>query len=222
MMSTELVAIKLGASPAVAKALEDACIKYGITTMLQKAHFLGQMAQESMGYTKVSEVMGYSAKRLSEVWPGRYAKNGVKGVPNDKAIALAKAGPKAIANDVYGSRMGNERDGINDDDGWDFRGQGYKMITGFDNVLAYSMDTYGDDRVVKDPTMLQRLPDSVYSGGWFWKKNGAGVYADRNDHLSVGRIINIGNVKSKAMPIGHSLRVLKTNLAIAAFKEMTQ
>ncbi len=35
-------------------------------------------------------------------------------------------------------------------------------------------------------------------------------------------IINIGNVKSKQIPIGHSLRVLKTNQAIALFKEMTQ
>lgn len=221
MVSTETVALRLGAPPKVAKALEDTCIRYKIESTLQKAHFLGQMAQESMNYTKVAEVMGYSAKRLSEVWPGRYAENGVKGTPNAKAITLAKAGPRAIANDVYGSRMGNEDDGINDDDGWDFRGQGFKMITGYDNVLAYSMDTYGDDRVTKDPSMLQRLPDSVYSAGWFWVKNKIGPHADRNDFLAVGRLINIGTLKTSAIPHGHSERVKKTEQAINYFKGLT-
>lgn len=221
-MSVETVAMKLGASAEIAKALEDTCIRYSITTMLQKAHFLGQMAQESQGYTKVVENMRYSAKRMAEVWPGRYATPQTKSLsvkdrmPNSKATALAKAGEVAIANDVYGHRMGNYLP----NDGWDFRGQAYKMITGRANVTAYSQDTYGDDRVVRDPSMLQRLPDSVYSGGWFWKKNQAGLYADRNDALSVGRIINIGNVNSKAIPIGHDIRVAKTQQAIDYFKEM--
>lgn len=220
-MSTETVALRLGASPDVSKALEDCCIRYGITTTLQKAHFLGQMAQESQGYTKVVENMNYSAKRMSEVWPGRYAvdpKAKVK-VPNTKAIALAKAGARAIANDVYGGRMGN-RPGTND--GWNYRGQGFKMITGLNNVRQYSFDTYGDDRVVKDPTMLQRLPDSVYSGGWFWKVNNIGPHADRDDALAVGRLINLGKLNTTAMPIGHSQRVAQTLRAKQLFKEMTQ
>ena len=218
-MSTETVALRLGASPEVAKALEDCCIRYGITSMLQKAHFLGQMAQESQNYSRVVENMNYSAKRMSEVWPGRYGVNGVKGVPNAKAIALAKAGARAIANDVYGGRMGN-RPGTND--GWNYRGQAYKMITGRDNVTRYSFDTYGDDRVVKDPTMLQRLPDSVYSGGWFWKVNNIGPHADRDDALAVGRLINLGKLNTTAIPIGHSQRVAQTLRAKQLFKDLTQ
>lgn len=223
-MSTELVAIKLGANSEIAKALEDCCVRYGITTTLQKAHFLGQMAQESEGYTKVVENMKYSAKRMAEVWPGRYATDATKRLPikqrlpNPKAVALAKAGDVAIANDVYGGRMGN----FKPNDGWDFRGQAYKMITGRDNVTAYSHDTYGDDRVVKDPTILQRLPDSVYSGGWFWKRNNIGPHADKNDSLSVGRLINIGTLKTDAIPIGHPQRLAKTALAIQAFKDLSR
>lgn len=220
-MSTEIVAQKLGASPEIAKALEDCCIRYGITTTLQKAHFLGQMAQESQGYTKVVENMNYSAKRMAEVWPGRYAvdpKAKVK-VPNAKAVALAKAGARAIANDVYGGRMGN-RPGTND--GWNYRGQAYKMITGLNNVRQYSFDTYGDDRVVRDPTMLQRLPDSVYSGGWFWKVNNIGPHADRDDALAVGRLINLGKLNTTAIPIGHSQRVAQTLRAKQLFKDLTQ
>lgn len=211
--------MRLGASPEVAKALEDCCIRYGIVTALEKAHFLGQMAQESQNYTAVVENMNYSAKRLAQVWPGRYAvdsKASVK-VPNAKAIALAKAGARAIANDVYGRRMGNYLP----NDGWNFRGQGYKMITGRGNVHAYSMDTYGDDRVVRDPTMLQRLPDSVFSGGWFWTKNGIGKHARANDALAVGRLINIGRLNTTQLPNGHAQRVENTLKAIRYFNELT-
>lgn len=223
-MSTETVALKLGASPDVAKALEDCCIFYGITSTLQKAHFLGQMSQESQGYTRVVENMNYSAKRMAEVWPGRYATDATarlpmkQRLPNSHALVLAKAGARAIANDVYGGRMGNRLP----NDGWTFRGQGFKMITGRDNVTAYSQDTYGDDRVVKDPTMLQRLPDSVYSGGWFWKTNRIGPHADRNDPLAVGRLINIGRLNTTAVPLGHAQRIAQTNLAMRLFTELTQ
>ena len=221
-MSTQIVAVKLGASVETAKALEDCCEKYGISTDLQKAHFLGQMAQESQGYSKVVENMKYSAKRMAEVWPNRYATKETKRLPikqrlpNIKATALANAGEIAIANDVYGSRMGN----FKPNDGWDFRGQGFKMVTGRDNVTAYSRDTYGDDRVVKNPIMLQRLPDSVYSGGWFWKTNKIGPYADKNDSLSVGRLINIGTLDTTSVPIGNAQRLAKTALAIQLFKEL--
>lgn len=217
-MSTELVALRLGASPEVAKALEECCIHYGISSTLQKAHFLGQMAQESQNYTRVVENMNYSAKRMSEVWPGRYAVNGVKGNPNSKAIMLAKLGARAIANDVYGGRMGNTAP----DDGWNYRGQGHKMITGKANVRAYSMDTYGDDRVVRDPTMLQRLPDSAFSGGWFWVKNNIGPHADRDDAVAVGRLINIGTLKTTQLPIGHKERVARTLEAKRLFAEMVR
>lgn len=226
MMSTETVAIQLGASPEVAKALEDCCIRYGITSMLQKSHFLGQMAQESQNYSRVVENMNYSAKRMAEVWPSRYATAETRRLPEkqrmptEKAIKLAKEGARAIANDVYANRMGNF--GPASGDGWRYRGQGYKMITGANNTRAYSMDTYGDDRVLKDPTMLQRLPDSVYSGGWFWVKNNAGVYADDDNALAVGRIINIGDVNSTAMPIGHAARVANTLKAKRLFQEMVR
>ena len=225
-MSTETVAMKLGATPEVAKALEDCCIKYGITTTLQKAHFLGQMAQESGNYSRVVENMNYSAKRMAEVWPGRYATPETARLPekqrqpSTRAKDLAAKGARAIANDVYANRMGNGPP--ESGDGWKFRGQAFKMITGRDNVTRYSFDTYGDDRVVRDPTMLQRLPDSVYSGGWFWKINSLGRYADKNDALAVGRGINLGNPNSKAMPLGHTQRLANTNKAIQAFKEMSQ
>lgn len=120
----------------------------------------------------------------------------------------------AIANDVYGGRMGNTAP----NDGWLFRGQGYKQLTGKDNVRRYSMDTYGDDRVVRDPAMLQRLPDAVNSGGWYWKVNGIDRYGD--NILAVSRAVNLGRVNTKAMPVGYDARVRATERARKLWMEL--
>ena len=100
-------------------------------------------------------------------------------------------------------------------DGWLFRGQGYKQLTGKDNVRRYSLDTYGDDRVVRDPSMLQRLPDAVNSGGWYWKVNGIDRYG--TDVLKISKAVNLGTVATKAMPNGYAERVAATDKARKEF-----
>ena len=217
MNKTKKVAIALGATPEIAAALESAASLYGIKNVPE---FLGQMVVESKNFTAVAENMGYSAKRMAEVWPGRYATPATAKLPakdrlpNAKAVALAKAGPQAIANDVYGGRMGN----TGPNDGWLFRGQGYKQLTGKDNVRRYSLDTYGDDRVVRDPSMLQRLPDAVNSGAWYWKVNGIDRYGD--NVLAVSRAVNLGRVNTKAMPVGYDARVRATERARKLWREL--
>ena len=214
---TVKVAVALGAPAGVAEAIAKAVETYGIRNVPE---FIGQMVVESKNFTAVAENMGYSAKRMAEVWPGRYATPETRKLPardrmpNAKAVALAKAGPQAIANDVYGGRMGNTAP----DDGWKFRGQGYKQLTGKDNVRRYSMDTYGDDRVVRDPAMLQRLPDAVNSGGWYWKVNGIDRYGD--NVLAVSRAVNLGRVNTKAMPVGYDARVRATEKARKLWREL--
>ena len=217
MNKTKKVAIALGATPEIAAALESAASLYGIKNVPE---FLGQMVVESKNFTAVVENMGYSAKRMAEVWPGRYATPATAKLPakdrlpNAKAVSLARSGPQAIANDVYGGRMGNTAP----NDGWLFRGQGYKQLTGKDNVRRYSLDTYGDDRVVRDPAMLQRLPDSVNSGGWYWKVNGIDRYGD--NILTVSRAVNLGRVNTKAMPVGYDARVRATERARKLWREL--
>ena len=217
MNRTQKVAIALGAPADVASALDKAVTLYGIKNVPE---FLGQMVVESKNFTAVVENMGYSAKRMAEVWPGRYATPATaklparERLPNAKAVALAKAGAQAIANDVYGGRMGNTAP----NDGWLFRGQGYKQLTGKDNVRRYSLDTYGDDRVVRDPSMLQRLPDAVNSGAWYWKVNGIDRYGD--NVLAVSRAVNLGRVNTKAMPVGYDARVRATERARKLWREL--
>ena len=211
------VAMALGAKADVAAALESTVSTYGIRNVPE---FLAQMVVESRNFTAVVENMGYSAKRMAEVWPGRYATPATAKLPakdrlpNAKAVSLARSGPQAIANDVYGGRMGNTAP----NDGWLFRGQGYKQLTGKDNVRRYSLDTYGDDRVVRDPSMLQRLPDAVNSGAWYWKVNGIDRYGD--NILAVSRAVNLGRVNTKAMPVGYDARVRATERARKLWREL--
>ena len=206
MNKVQKVAASLGAPANVADAIANAVTLYGIKNVPE---FIGQMVVESKDFTAVVEDMNYSAQRMAEVWPARYAvdRKAVPKRPNSKALRLAAAGARAIANDVYGGRMGNTAP----NDGWLFRGQGYKQLTGKDNVRRYSLDTYGDDRVLQDPTMLQRLPDSVNSGGWFWKVNGIDRYG--TDVLKISKAVNLGTVATKAMPNGYTERVAATDKA---------
>jgi putative chitinase len=57
-MSTESVAAKMGASPEMAKAIEDTCIEFGISSTLAKAHFIAQIAHESGNFKYTKEIWG--------------------------------------------------------------------------------------------------------------------------------------------------------------------
>lgn len=122
------------AVPHTLHALQSAANKHGLTHPLVLAHWLGQNHHESAGFSRLEENLNYSAQRMAEVWPGRYAINAraEKKTPNALAFTLAHK-PEALANNVYGGRMGNNRPG----DGWRFRGRGFKMITGADNYKTF-------------------------------------------------------------------------------------
>jgi len=86
--------------------------------------FLGQILHESDGLTRLEENLSYSAERLTVVWPGRFP---------TKADAQPYArNPEALANKVYGGRMGNTDPG----DGWKYRGRGPLQVTGRDNYRS--------------------------------------------------------------------------------------
>jgi len=86
--------------------------------------FLGQILHESDGLTRLEENLSYSAERLTVVWPNRFP---------TKADAQPYArNPEALANRVYGGRMGNTDPG----DGWKYRGRGPLQVTGRDNYRS--------------------------------------------------------------------------------------
>lgn len=187
MVSTETVAAAMGAGM-YAQPLEDVCIRFGIVSALEKSHFLAHMAVESQGFSRVRENLGYSAARLLEVFPGR---NGLTTVAQAKAIVAG--GRNAIAEAIYGgawgaANLGNTQPG----DGARFSGLSLIHLTGRANVTAYSQALYGDDRVVRDPSMLERLPDAALAAGWYWTWRGCGEPARRDDLRGSTRKVNGG------------------------------
>lgn len=155
MVSTETVAAAMGAG-IYAQPLEEACIRFGIVTALQKAHFLAQVAHESDGFN----------------------------------TAVEYASGKAYDTGALAERLGNTP--AADGDGQKYKGRGLIQLTGKANYAAYSQAIYGDDRAVRDPAMVARLPDAALAAGWFWESKRLNALADRDDVIAVTRRINGG------------------------------
>lgn len=104
--------------------------------------FLGQVIHESMGLTRMVENLDYSAERLVQVWPTRF--------PTVADARPYARNPEALANRVYGGRLGNRAPG----DGWKYRGRGPLQITGRDNYIVVG-DLVGQDLTVV-PELLEQ------------------------------------------------------------------
>lgn len=101
-----------------APLMEAAFAEFEINTRLRIAAVLGQLGVESNELKVWQENLNYSAKRLCAVWPKRF--------PTLDAAAPFANNPQALANKVYGGRMGN----TGPDDGWTYRGRTPVQLTG--------------------------------------------------------------------------------------------
>lgn len=109
-------------------------VNQGIMNKKDLAGVLAQIKAETGDFSSKEEDLNYSPKRLLEVFP-RYFKN------LQDAKNVANQGPKAIADRVYGGRMGNAPD-----EGYKYRGRGLIQLTGKDNYKTYG-DMIGVDLV---------------------------------------------------------------------------
>lgn len=115
--------------------------------------FLGQILHESDGLTQFTENMNYSAERLCQVWPKRFP-------TLDDARPYAH-NPEALANKVYGGRMGNSAPG----DGWKYRARTPVGLTGLDNYRHVG-ELMGLD-LVNHPELLEQ-PDNALLAAILW------------------------------------------------------
>ncbi len=153
--------------------LKAACRRYEIDSIRRIAAFVTTLAHEGGFVVGKREDMSYSAARMSEVWPGRFAQGGVKGRPNALARALERKA-EALANEVYANRMGNGPAGSGD--GWQFRGNGPPQLTGRDNheAFAKAMNMPLD----KATAWIGTLEGGIEAAAWFWEANDINRLAD--------------------------------------------
>lgn len=139
----------------------------GITTPLRLAHYLAQSSVETLGFTRLVENLNYTAERIRQVWPSRFA--------SVAAAAPYARNPQALANKVYGGRFGNTQPG----DGWKFRGRGTKMTTFHDNYADLQNAT--GMNVLDDPDQLADPDKGTLAGCIYWRERGCNALADADD-----------------------------------------
>ena len=155
--------------------------KFGITTPLRIAHFLGQIMHESGGLNTLQENLNYSADRLLVVFPKYF---------NKTNVSLYARNPQKIGNRVYANRMGNGSEGSGD--GYRYRGRGVLQITGKAGYEAYQKSGFCNGDLMSHPEWLAQKPGAYKSAMWFWWKYGCNTLADKDDIAAVTRKINGG------------------------------
>ena len=120
-------------------------------------NFLGQVLHESGMLERLEENLSYSAQRLKQVWPRRF-----------QTLASAHPfarNPRALANHVYGGRLGN----VAPDDGWRYRGRGLIQITGRHNYTLMARVT--GLPLLADPDLLLEQEPALRASIAWWETN---------------------------------------------------
>ncbi len=153
----------------------------GITDPKEQAMFLAQMDHESAGFTRMEESFNYrSADRIMEV--SKSARN--KG--RNSIEQAIQQGPEAVAELMYGGRMGN----VNPGDGYKFRGRGHTQLTGRNNYVAAGKDLGID--LENSPDLASKPEIAAKIATWYWNKNNLGGAARSGNVADVTKRINGG------------------------------
>lgn len=164
-------------------ALLPALEQFDINTPERIAAFISQCAHESQSFNRVAENLNYSAEALMRTWPKRF--------PSLASTAGFVRDPRALANRVYGLRMGNNQPG----DGYMYRGRGLIQLTGKDNYTAATAAL--GLPLVAHPEFVELKPVAARTAAWFWEKNGLNELADHGDFEAITLKINGGRVGLK-------------------------
>jgi len=170
-----------GSGGRMQEALEAQMTRSGITDPRERAMMLAQMSHESSGFKSGEESFNYrDADRLASV-SGQARKAG----PAAIQAAMAK-GPEAIAELMYGGRMGN----VDPGDAYKFRGRGVIQLTGRENYEKYGkklgIDLLSNPELAKDPEIAAKIATQ------YWQDRNLGSAARAGDVTAVTRGINGG------------------------------
>ena len=182
-------------------ALEQLLPDYDINTPQRVAAFVAQCAHESGNFRVLKENLNYRAPTLRKIFP--------KYFPTDAIAAQYAAMPnkqEAIANKVYGGRMGNGPEETGD--GFRYCGRGLIQLTGKNNYEEFAMSI--ETPVEEIPEYLATFEGAAQSACWYWEKNNLNKWADTGDIKELTRRINGGYIglEDRIKHYNHALHVL--------------
>jgi putative chitinase len=187
---------KLGIDHKWLGPLEEAFVKYDISTPQRQAAFIGQCAHESGNFKTLQENLNYSAEGLMKTWPSRF--------PTKEIADQYARQPAKIAGKVYNGRLGN----TSEEEAAKYLGRGLIQLTGKENYVNCGT-ALGVD-FVSEPTLLAEPNYAALSAGWFWNKKGLNALADANDYETMTKRINGGliGLDDRKAKIAKALSVL--------------
>ncbi len=184
--------------------------KYGITNKLEQAHFLAQADHESAGFTQFTEGSRYRFKSARVTFCSLASKNQEHkrrlDLINAKQVETGANDMDFVPqpflfNTVYGSRMGNEKNGTQDNDGFDYRGGGLIQVTGKDNFEEFLSFCIKNNIIWNNTTLtMKTIADfsrseegAILSAIWFWKNDSRLKQAAmKDDIVQVTKFVNGG------------------------------
>lgn len=157
---------------AFAPRLDRTAKANGIASPRRVRHWLAHVYVETFGLTRFVENLSYSAERLRAVWPKRF--------PTLAAAKPYARNPAALAEKVYGGRLGNTRPG----EGARYIGRGGLMRTGRAGYAEAALAFRGRGVTVDllaSPELLAQPDYAFDDAAHFWADHGLNDAADADE-----------------------------------------
>ena len=194
MVKEALPKINDAGAEAFVKEINSRGKEFHLDSKERLSHFFGQIRIESANGGKVEEDFYY--KSLGALSIFRYFRQ-----HKSKAIEILNE-PYAkkkidIPKFAYGhGEKAKELGNLNEKDGYNFAGKGFKQLTGRDNYARFNKwhrNKYQEKvDFLKNPELVAKPPYNARSAIYFWDSKKLYEAADRNDSDGVTRKINPG------------------------------
>lgn len=148
--------------------VKAALMKRGMTDEKYLNSVLGNVMKESGGKI-VNEKLDYSKtsnERIRGIFGSRAAGK------TDAELNQIKSSEEGMGEFMYGkdTKIGRSMGNLEPGDGFKYRGRGYIQLTGKSNYAQASQAVFGDDRLVKDPDLLNEPRVAAEVVAWYMEK----------------------------------------------------